>query len=880
MASESSEQVSGGAGERSCWHSKQRPAGTTEPRSHPGGRACAAPAAAAAGPRRGLAARPSPAAAAAAPCADSGSCSAAGAPALPPPYKARRGGSARGCRPPRRGGGGGAVSARRRPQAPSPRSFSTPAPFPRCRGLLARPGRRVRRAKMARSGARWPRLLLPALLALALPAAAERRPGPADKLLVFTVATKETDGFHRFMRTAKHFNYTVKVLGKGEEWKGGELPNSIGGGQKVRLLKEGIESYADQEDLVVLFVECYDVIFAGGPEELLKKFQETNHKVVFAADGLIWPDKRLADKYPVVRSGKRFLNSGGFIGYAPSINRIVQQWNLQDNDDDQLFYTKIYVDPLARGRINITLDHKCTIFQTLNGAVDEVLLKFEEGKVRARNSVYDTLPVTIHGNGPTKIHLNYLGNYIPNAWTRETGCSVCDLDLLDLSAVKEYPRVKIGVFIEQPTPFLTKFLDRLLTLDYPREALSIFVHNNEVYHEKHIKKFWEKAKNIIRNIKIVGPEENLSQAEARNMGMDLCRQDKTCEYYLSIDADVVLTNPKTLRILIEQNRKIIAPLVTRHGKLWSNFWGALSPDGYYARSEDYVDIVQGNRVGVWNIPYMANIYLIKGQTLRSEMKEKNYFMRDKLDPDMALCRNAREMGVFMYITNRHEFGRLLSTANYNTSHYNNDLWQIFENPVDWKETYINPNYSKIFTDNIVEQPCPDVFWFPIFSDTACDELVEEMEHFGQWSGGKHQDSRISGGYENVPTDDIHMKQIGLDNEWLHFIREFIAPVTLKVFAGYYTKGYALLNFVVKYSPDRQRSLRPHHDSSTFTINIALNKVGEDFQGGGCKFLRYNCSIESPRKGWSFMHPGRLTHLHEGLPILNGTRYIAVSFIDP
>lgn len=35
----------------------------------------------------------------------------------------------------------------------------------------------------------------------------------------------------------------------------------------------------------------------------------------------------------------------------------------------------------------------------------------------------------------------------------------------------------------------------------------------------------------------------------------------------------------------------------------------------------------------------------------------------------------------MYITNSHEFGRLISTANYNISHYNNDLWQIFENPV-------------------------------------------------------------------------------------------------------------------------------------------------------------------------------------------------------
>lgn len=43
-------------------------------------------------------------------------------------------------------------------------------------------------------------------------------------------------------------------------------------------------------------------------------------------------------------------------------------------------------------------------------------------------------------------------------------------------------------------------------------------------------------------------------------------------------------------------RNIIAPLMTRHGRLWSNFWGALSADGYYARSEDYVDIVQGRRV--------------------------------------------------------------------------------------------------------------------------------------------------------------------------------------------------------------------------------------------------------------------------------------------
>lgn len=47
--------------------------------------------------------------------------------------------------------------------------------------------------------------------------------------------------------------------------------------------------------------------------------------------------------------------------------------------------------------------------------------------------------------------------------------------------------------------------------------------------------------------------------------------------------------------------------------------------------------------GVWNIPYMAHVYLVKGSALRNELKERNYFVLEKLDPDMSFCRNAREM---------------------------------------------------------------------------------------------------------------------------------------------------------------------------------------------------------------------------------------------
>ena len=41
----------------------------------------------------------------------------------------------------------------------------------------------------------------------------------------------------------------------------------------------------------------------------------------------------------------------------------------------------------------------------------------------------------------------------------------------------------------------------------------------EVYHEKHIQQFWMEHRHDFNSFKVVGPEENLSQGDARNMGM-------------------------------------------------------------------------------------------------------------------------------------------------------------------------------------------------------------------------------------------------------------------------------------------------------------------------------------------------------------------------
>ncbi|KAG0432622.1 hypothetical protein HPB47_020672 [Ixodes persulcatus] len=293
-----------------------------------------------------------------------------------------------------------------------------------------------------------------------------------------------------------------------------------------------------------------------------------------------------------------------------------------------------------------------------------------------------------------------------------------------------------------------------------------------------------------------------------------------------------------------------------------------------------VRIISSTR-GLWNVPFINAVYLINGTLLHSKDKFPS-FISGLLDPDMAFCKNMREKGIFMYVTNMDTYGHLVNPETFDLKLKNPDFYEIYSNQMDWERRYIHENYSKVLEPDFkVDMPCPDVYWFPVVTDIFCRHMIEIMENFGQWSSGKNEDERLAGGYENVPTRDIHMNQVNFEQHWLFFLREYIKPVQEKVFLGYFhDPPRAIMNFVVRYHPDEQYFLRPHHDSSTYTINIALNRPKIDYEGGGCNFLRYNCSVVDLKQGWSLMHPGRLTHYHEGLPVTKGTRYIMVSFVDP
>ncbi|CAN7987400.1 unnamed protein product [Ixodes pacificus] len=700
------------------------------------------------------------------------------------------------------------------------------------------------------------------------------------RLIIFTVASEETDGYKRFARSAEVYGLKPKVLGMNQEWLGGDMARGMGGGYKVRLLRKAAVDYKDDTSVILMFVDSYDVLFAAGAKEILKKFYKFNTNVLFSAEGFCWPDNSLASSYPTAK-GNRFLNSGGIIGYAPQIYEIVSSAELEDEADDQLFYTKIYLNEDLRKKWGIKLDHRAEIFQNLNGAVGDVELLGLDSEPYLHNSAFGTVPLVIHGNGPSKVVLNSFGNYLAKSWNSLAGCRVCyDAFSLADKEPSELPRVLIGIFIEHPTPFLWEALSKVYNLNYPRERIDLFVHNAVEFHEEEVDKFVEQYGQLYRSVKHMRNEDGRKEWHARNLALEECMKIK-CDYYFSVDSDAHLDNGDTLRALIEMNRTVVAPLLSRHKNLWSNFWGALSTDGYYARSHDYVQLVKGERKGLWNVPFINTVYLINGTLLHSKDKFPS-FISGLLDPDMAFCKNMREKGIFMYVTNMDTYGHLVNPETFDLKLKNPDFYEIYSNQMDWERRYIHENYSKVLEPDFkVDMPCPDVYWFPVVTDIFCRHMIEIMENFGQWSSGKNEDERLAGGYENVPTRDIHMNQVNFEQHWLFFLREYIKPVQEKVFLGYFhDPPRAIMNFVVRYHPDEQYFLRPHHDSSTYTINIALNRPKIDYEGGGCNFLRYNCSVVDLKRGWSLMHPGRLTHYHEGLPVTKGTRYIMVSFVDP
>jgi hypothetical protein len=413
------------------------------------------------------------------------------------------------------------------------------------------------------------------------------------------------------------------------------------------------------------------------------------------------------------------------------------------------------------------------------------------------------------------------------------------------------------------------FLQNFENLDYDKNKIQLIINNKSGYD---LSEYIDKKKyNFYEELD--GKLEDIYNQAIK----------KDSEYFFLLTNRVNIKYSNLLKFFINFEIGCIAPLFVRVESIFSNFWGKIDKNGFYERSDDYYDIVTYRKKGVFKVPYISQAIFIKREIA---IKTENFLVKgeyDVKDWDMIFCENMRKINIPMYLFNYDYFGDYFSE-------------EIIENRKelsikniyhpDWEKKYLEKEFIDFIKDNKKElsfkEPIPYAYDFPLFTSDFCDELILEAESKNNWSNGNKKDTnkidKRIGAVENVPTIDIHLKQFGMDSWWNIFLRKYMKKLLGFLYPGTSPKGFNIA-FVVKYEPSGQPALDPHHDSSHYTLNIALSEYGVDYEGGGSHFIKTDYKHIGQRKGNCLIHPGKLTHYHAGLPTTKGKRYIFVSFCN-
>ena len=234
---------------------------------------------------------------------------------------------------------------------------------------------------------------------------------------VVTVGT-DPEKCVKLQHSADFYGIDVTNLGVGVEWAGTDM-SGPGGGHKINLLKRYISDLPDHH--VVLFVDGYDVFFAGTIDTITRRYFGFGRKVLFAAESVLWPDKTVL--HPLSETKYQYLNSGIFMGEVGALKAILAE-RIENWEDDQLYYQR----KLLSRSFDIGLDYECYVFQCHEPAL------VRKGDLLC-NPITNCCPRIYHGNGgddakETLERLYQTFDFAPTKYLRVKDVEVLDRDML------------------------------------------------------------------------------------------------------------------------------------------------------------------------------------------------------------------------------------------------------------------------------------------------------------------------------------------------------------------------------------------------------------------------------------------------------------------
>jgi hypothetical protein len=220
----------------------------------------------------------------------------------------------------------------------------------------------------------------------------------SKKLHYITVATRPHEILNRLRAKCESQGESIIVLGEQENRPIGW--NSAGNfGVKLKEVRDFLARDDISDDDIVLFTDAYDVIYFGERDEIVRRYLKFSKPIVFGCETTCNPIPAYEKYYTHKSCEFPFLNSGLFIGRAHALRQCVRDYNYNDKDDDQAFWT---VQFLETNKDLIELDYNNELFLNTYG-VDLSLINTVNGLCEYKGSA----PLFVHVNGPDKSDLRH-----------------------------------------------------------------------------------------------------------------------------------------------------------------------------------------------------------------------------------------------------------------------------------------------------------------------------------------------------------------------------------------------------------------------------------------------------------------------------------------
>lgn len=260
-------------------------------------------------------------------------------------------------------------------------------------------------------------------------------------------------------------------------------------------------------------------------------------------------------------------------------------------------------------------------------------------------------------------------------------------DLSEESELKE-PRVFLAIIARNAAHLLPNWLGYIENLDYPKNRISVWIRSdhNEDNTSNILQEWGQNVKGLYHRVLVnvtstpTKYEDASSPGEwsdsryrqminLRQRALDVARK-QWADYLFFVDCDNFIVNPKTLRLLMEEKKTVISPLIEVYGgkAAYSNFWGGMDEEGYYARSDNYFPILQREIKGSFEVPMIHSTMLIDLRKTTSDKLRYNPPLASyagEEDDILVFAHSARTAGIKLNLVNKEVYGYMLHPSDVN-----------------------------------------------------------------------------------------------------------------------------------------------------------------------------------------------------------------------